>query len=143
MTTAWAYTRLDRVATVNARIGWKALTAAEYQDDGYAFLATPNIKSEVIDFDNVNYISDFRYEESPELRLRPGDVLLAKDGSTLGIANVVRNLPRPATGERLSRSAAPLRDRSAVPDVRATRKSGAGADRAGQGRYGSASSVPG
>lgn len=97
MTKVWAHTRLDRVATVNARIGWKALTAAEYQDDGHAFLATPNIKSEVIDFENVNYISDFRYNESPELRLRLGDVLLAKDGSTLGITNVVRSLPRPAT----------------------------------------------
>jgi type I restriction enzyme S subunit len=92
----WSRTRLDRVATVNARIGWKALTAQEYQADGYAFLATPNIKSEVIDFENVNYISEYRYQESPELKLQPGDVLLAKDG-TLGIANVVRSLPRPAT----------------------------------------------
>jgi type I restriction enzyme S subunit len=88
---------MDRVATVNARIGWKALTAAEYQPDGYAFLSTPNIKGWDIDFSNVNYISDFRYEESPELQLKPGDVLLAKDGNTLGIVNIVRDLPRPAT----------------------------------------------
>ena len=90
-------TRLDRVATVQARIGWKALTADEYVDDGNIFLATPNIKSRDIDFENVNYISTFRYEESPELKLRLGDVLLAKDGSTLGIANHVRHLPGPAT----------------------------------------------
>lgn len=93
----WESTRLDRVATVNARIGWKALTAAEYQPDGYAFLATPNIKGVEIDFDNVNYISDFRYHESPELQLQEGDVLLTKDGFTLGTVNVVTNLPRPAT----------------------------------------------
>ena len=94
---AWTRTRIDRVATVNARIGWKALTASEYQPDGYAFLATPNIKPEMIDFENVNYISEYRYEESPELKLKPGDVLLAKDGNTLGITNIVRELPRPAT----------------------------------------------
>jgi type I restriction enzyme, S subunit len=93
----WTKTRVDRVATVNARIGWKALTANEYQPDGYAFLATPNIKSESIDFYNVNYINEFRYEESPELKLQRNDVLLAKDGSTLGITNIVRDLPRPAT----------------------------------------------
>ncbi|PPI99117.1 restriction endonuclease subunit S [Nocardia nova] len=93
----WSWTRLDRVANVNARIGWKALTAAEYTSDGYVFLATPNIKNRDIDFDNVNYISEFRYEESPELKLQPGDVLLAKDGNTLGIVNIVRKLPRPAT----------------------------------------------
>lgn len=93
----WETTRLDRVASVNARIGWKALTAAEYQPDGYAFLATPNIKGVEIDFDNVNYISDFRYHESPELQLQEGDVLLTKDGFTLGTVNVVTNLPRPST----------------------------------------------
>lgn len=93
----WESTRLDRVATTNARIGWKALTAAEYQTDGFAFLATPNIKGAEIDFDNANYISDFRYHESPELQLRVGDVLLTKDGFTLGTVNVVTNLPRPAT----------------------------------------------
>ena len=93
----WTPTRINRVATVNARIGWKALTASEYQPDGYVFLATPNIKTESIDFENVNYIDEYRYEESPELKLESGDVLLAKDGNTLGITNIVRELPRPAT----------------------------------------------
>ena len=41
---SWGRTRLDRVATVNARIGWKALTADEYVPDGFAFLSTLNIK---------------------------------------------------------------------------------------------------
>ena len=90
-------TRVYHVAKVQARIGWKALTADEYQDNGVAFLSTPNIKGREIDFTNVNFISDFRYHESPELRLRLGDVLLAKDGSSLGIVNCVRTLPRPAT----------------------------------------------
>ncbi|MEO3809443.1 restriction endonuclease subunit S [Sphaerisporangium sp. B11E5] len=93
----WVRTRIDKVATVNARIGWKALTSDEYQEDGYVFLATPNIKSSEIDFRNVNYITEGRYEESPELKLQAGDVLLAKDGNTLGIVNIVKSLPRPAT----------------------------------------------
>lgn len=90
-------TRMDRVAFVHARIGWKALTAAEYLDEGYAFLSTPNIKSESINFVDVNFVSQFRFKESPELQLKLDDVLLAKDGSTLGIVNLVRSLPRPAT----------------------------------------------
>jgi type I restriction enzyme S subunit len=93
----WQLSRVDRVASVRARIGWKALTADEYQPDGYIFLSTPNIKGDQIDFDDVNYISELRYEESPELKLAVGDVLLAKDGNTLGITNLVRDLPRPAT----------------------------------------------
>ncbi|MFB4315134.1 restriction endonuclease subunit S [Actinomadura sp. 21ATH] len=93
----WSTTRVDRVASVNARIGWKALTADEYQPNGYAFLSTPNIKTRDIDFQNVNYITEARYEESPELKLQEGDVLLAKDGNTLGIVNIVRGLPRATT----------------------------------------------
>ena len=88
---------LNRLASVKARIGWRALTAAEYQDSGYAFLSTPNIKGANIDFENVNFIGQYRWDESPELQLCKGDVLLAKDGSTLGICNVVRSLPRPST----------------------------------------------
>jgi len=94
----WAVKRLDLLASVKARLGWKGLKADEYVDSGYAFLSTPNIKGEgEIDFDNVNYITEERYIESPEIQLKIGDLLLAKDGSTLGIANYVRHLPFPAT----------------------------------------------
>src|SRR5436305_1316380 len=94
----WEVKRLDLLASVKGRLGWKALTADEYVPEGFIFLSTPNIKGERdIDFENVNYISSHRYYESPEIMLRKGDVLLAKDGSTLGITNVVRDLPNPAT----------------------------------------------
>jgi len=73
------------------------LKSDEYVDDGYVFLSTPNIKNKDIDFENVNYITKERYEESPEIMLEEGNVLLVKDGSTLGITNIVRSLPRPST----------------------------------------------
>jgi len=92
-----ALSRLGFKSWVRARLGWKGLKAEEYVDDGYVFLSTPNIKGLTIDFENVNYINEHRYEESPEIKLRVGDVLLAKDGSTLGTVNLVRSLPRPAT----------------------------------------------
>lgn len=93
----WCVSKLSHVALVKARLGWKGLTASEYVDDGYIFLATPNIKTNKIDFENVNYITAERYYESPEIMLDLNDVLLAKDGSTLGTVNVIRELPRPAT----------------------------------------------
>jgi len=108
----WVLTRLDRVATVHARIGWKALTAAEYVDDGYVFLSTPNIKTDKIDFLQVNYVTEFRYRESPDLMLRVGDVLLVKDGNTLGITNLIVEMPRPAT---VNGSIAVLRPRGVEP----------------------------
>jgi type I restriction enzyme S subunit len=94
----WELKRLDFLATVKARLGWKGLTADEYVPEGFIFLATPNIKGEgEIDFTNVNYITAERYHESPEIMVRVGDVLMAKDGSTLGTTNLVRHLPAPTT----------------------------------------------
>jgi type I restriction enzyme S subunit len=93
----WKISRLGYESWVRARLGWKGLKADEYVNDGYVFLSTPNIKGVTIDFENVNYIDQFRYDESPEIKLSVGDVLLAKDGSTLGTVNFVRDLPRPAT----------------------------------------------
>ena len=93
----WIISRLGFESWVRARLGWKGLKAEEYVDEGYIFLSTPNIKSQYIDFENVNYINQIRFDESPEIKLKEGDVLLAKDGSTLGIANFVRSLPCPAT----------------------------------------------
>ncbi|SFK10607.1 type I restriction enzyme, S subunit [Desulfomicrobium apsheronum] len=95
--TSWSRTTLGACASIKARIGWKGLHASEYQHEGYIFLATPNIKGPEIDFNDVNFISQRRYFESPELMLEDKDVLLVKDGSTLGISNLVRNLPGPAT----------------------------------------------
>lgn len=75
----WGVKRLDFLATVKARLGWKGLTASEYVPEGYIFLATPNIKGEgEIDFKNVNYITAERYFESPEIMVQVGDVLMRR-----------------------------------------------------------------
>jgi type I restriction enzyme, S subunit len=93
----WGRSKIGFESIVKARLGWKGLKADEYVKDGYVFLATPNIKDAEIDFENVNYITEDRYLESPEIMLQQGDVLVTKDGSTTGTTNVVRQLPRPAT----------------------------------------------
>ena len=93
----WGMGKIGAECTVKARLGWKGLKASEYVDEGYIFLATPNIKGREIDFENVNHITAERYFESPEIMLQIGDVLVAKDGSTLGITSVIRYLPAPST----------------------------------------------
>lgn len=93
----WEVSKLGFHASIRARLGWKGLKAEEYVDQGFIFLSTPNIKGRDIDFENVNFITAERYYESPEIAIELGDVLIAKDGSTLGITNLVKNLPSPAT----------------------------------------------
>lgn len=93
----WLKARLGDHATVKARLGWKGLKAEEYVHDGPIFLAAPNLRGGRIDFDNVDHIPQWRYDESPEIQLAPGDVLLVKDGSTLGMSGFIKSLPAPTT----------------------------------------------
>ena len=93
----WQLDRIKNIASVKARVGWKALKASEYLKSGYFFLSTPNIKNAKIDYENVNYITKERYIESPEIMLKNEDILLVKDGSTLGIVNIVKNLKKKGT----------------------------------------------
>ncbi|MBY8071331.1 restriction endonuclease subunit S [Vibrio fluvialis] len=107
----WHISNIGHESSVKARLGWKGLKADEYVDEGYVFLATPNIKGKDIDFTDVNRITKDRYDESPEIMLQTGDVLVTKDGSTTGTTNLVRILPEPAT---VNSSIAVLRSKGAV-----------------------------
>ncbi|MEL6115138.1 restriction endonuclease subunit S [Photobacterium sp. SP02] len=107
----WHISNIGHESSVKARLGWKGLKADEYVDEGYVFLATPNIKGKEIDFTDVNRITKDRYDESPEIMLQTGDVLVTKDGSTTGTTNLVRVLPEPAT---VNSSIAVLRSKGAV-----------------------------
>ena len=111
---SWQLSKLGFETWVRARLGWKGLKAEEYVEEGFALLSTPNIKGRTIDFEEVNFISQERYDESPEIKLSKGDVLLAKDGSTLGIANVIRSLPRPATVNSSIAVVTPLKNLDSV-----------------------------
>jgi type I restriction enzyme S subunit len=93
----WALVPLKHLATLKGRLGWKGLKADEYVESGFGFLATPDIKNDEIDFNSINYIPEERFLESPEIILEKNDVLLVKDGSTLGIVNIIKSLPIPST----------------------------------------------
>src|ERR1035441_6183967 len=93
----WPEVRLGDYARVKARLGWKGLKAEEYVLDGPIFLAAPNLRRGRIDFERVDHLTQWRYDESPEIQLAAGDVLLVKDGSTLGMSAFVRTLQAPAT----------------------------------------------
>lgn len=91
----WEEKRLNIVAYVRARLGWRGLTADEYVDEGYAFLSAFNIVDDKLDLSEelLNYITKFRYDESPEIKLHSGDVLLVKDGAGLGKCARIDDLP--------------------------------------------------
>lgn len=93
----WGNKRLKQISYIRARLGWKGLKAEEYTQEGYMFLSAFNIINSKLDFTETNFINSYRYEESPEIKLKVGDVLIVKDGAGIGKCAYVEYLPNEAT----------------------------------------------
>lgn len=94
----WKKFKLKNCSYIRARLGWKGLKAEEYVEEGFPLLSAFNIVNSKIDFqNNVNYINQERYDESPEIKLREGDILLVKDGAGIGKCGIIEELPMPST----------------------------------------------
>lgn len=89
----WKIKRLIFSAYIRARLGWKGLKADEYTSEGHPFLSAVNIQNDKLVWENLNFINDNRYDESPEIQLELGDLLLVKDGAGIGKCAVVDQLP--------------------------------------------------
>ncbi|MBK9258127.1 MAG: restriction endonuclease subunit S [Saprospiraceae bacterium] len=50
-----------------------------------------------VDYSQAYHISKERYDESPEIMLRNGDILICKDGAGIGKLGIIKDLQEPAT----------------------------------------------
>jgi len=96
----WSSSKLGDFATIHGRIGWKNLRADEYTQSGPLMLSVWSLVDSVsygVDFSRgIHRLSEFRYEESPEIKLEKGDVLIAKDGD-IGRIGFIKKLLEPTT----------------------------------------------
>ena len=92
----WEVYCLGDYAYIKARIGWRGLSASEYTDEGPLLIAGNHIKRTKILWDKCDHISQYRYDESPEIKLKNGDIILSKDG-TIGRLGFIERLPQEAT----------------------------------------------
>lgn len=92
----WVRAPLGKHADVRARIGWRGLSSSEYRTDGPYLIAGQHIRKGRVVWDEYDHISDDRYDESPEIALRRGDVIISKDG-TIGRVARIDDLPSRAT----------------------------------------------
>lgn len=96
----WQWVRLDSVAEIYGRIGFRGYTKSDIVEkgNGAVSLSPSNItKDGKIVFDNCTYISWEKYEESPEIMVNEEDIILVKTGSSYGKCTVVKALPEKAT----------------------------------------------
>ena len=82
---------------IKGRIGGKGLKKSEYLPiSNYRIINGESLTLSGIDWNKAGYISAERYEESPEIMLSIGDILLSKDG-TIGKIGYVDKLDAPTS----------------------------------------------
>jgi type I restriction enzyme S subunit len=94
----WKRRPLGELAELRGRIGWRGLTAKEYKKEGPLFLSVHSLNyGDYVDFRDAFHITPQRYNESPEIMLQEGDVLICKDGAGIGKVGIVGELPGETT----------------------------------------------
>ena len=93
----WVWCKLIDCCHIAGRIGFRGYTKDDLVEDGAITLSPSNIVDGNMDFGKCTYISWDKYNESPEIMVQCGDILLVKTGSSYGKCAFVKELPKEAT----------------------------------------------
>lgn len=97
----WEKKELGTLIKLNGRIGFRGYTRKDIisKEDGgvLAFSPTNIIGNKLTIKCNNTYITRYKYNESPEIKVYNNDILFVKTGSTLGKSALVNNLNEDAT----------------------------------------------
>lgn len=94
----WQTVRLGDLCTIKGRIGFRGYTRQDLVEkgEGAITLSPSNIVDDKLNLDKCQYISWFKYDESPEIMIFEGDIIYAKTAS-IGKVALVKDLPEKAT----------------------------------------------
>lgn len=99
-TSAWEEKKLGDIVGIKGRIGFRGYTTKDIveQGNGAIALSPTNITDNGnLNFEKSTYISWEKYEESPEIQLKKGYIVLVKTGSSYGKSALVKELPTKTT----------------------------------------------
>ena len=100
-TDPWEQCKLGEIILLNGRIGFRGYTEKDIiskEEGGILAFSPTNIVDNKLTMNCKNtYITRFKYDESPEIKIHNGDILFVKTGSTLGKSALVTGLFEDAT----------------------------------------------
>ena len=100
-TDAWEQRKLGEVCQINGRIGFRGYTEKDIisKEQGGVLAFTPtNIVNNQLTLNVRNtYITRIKYDESPEIMVKNGNILFVKTGSTLGKSALVTGFNEDST----------------------------------------------
>ena len=88
------------ICKIFGRIGFRGYTTEDLvlsPSDGAISLSPSNIVDGVMDLSKCTYISWAKYEESPEIKIAPNDIVIVKTGNSYGRTAIIRNVEHPMT----------------------------------------------
>ena len=96
---SWEWIKIKDICETFGRIGFRGYTKKDLVEKGQGAisLSPSNMIDMGLNFDKCTYISWFKYEESPEIMLNIGDIVVVKTGSSYGKNAIVDRLPEKAT----------------------------------------------
>lgn len=81
----WSINSVNSLCTLKGRIGWRGYTKEDLTDNGPLVIGATQINSSnSLDFSKPVYISKEKFDESPEIQVSKGDIILVKTGNTIG-----------------------------------------------------------
>jgi type I restriction enzyme, S subunit len=76
---------LGRDAVIKGRIGWRGYKKSDLKKSGPIVIGGINIKNHIyLDYSDIKHISKEKFEESPEIKLKKGDILIVQRGNGIG-----------------------------------------------------------
>ena len=94
----WKKYKLGDLCCISGRIGFRGYTKKDIVNKGFGAItfSPSDIFDQKIDYSNCDYISFFKYEESPEIQVFNGDIIFCKTAS-IGKTALIKNLAEKAT----------------------------------------------
>lgn len=92
--------KLGEICKIFGRIGFRGYTTKDLVEtpyEGAISLSPSNIVDGTMDLSKCTYISWVKYEESPEIKINPNDILIVKTGNSYGRSAIIRNIGHPMT----------------------------------------------
>ncbi len=92
--------KLGDICKIFGRIGFRGYTTEDLvssPSNGAISLSPSNIVDGIMDLSKCTYISWEKYEESPEIKIAPNDIVLVKTGNSYGRTAIIRNVEHPMT----------------------------------------------
>ena len=89
----WEVVELSKLCEIRGRVGWKGYTKKDLVVRGAYAIGAMHITSEnLLDLSNPTYLSRNKFEESPEIVVLKGDVLIVQRGSIGKVVLIDRHI---------------------------------------------------